>query len=86
MSTPLFFTITTIGDAQGEVEGTIILADSNPLISSANFARNFGATRLTRCAIGLLLRHLHYRLHLAQQAGGVSFTHQKVSFLPDQLK
>ena len=52
ISTPFFFTITTIGDAHGEVEGHMVLADSNPVIRVANFSRNFGATGLTRCAIG----------------------------------
>lgn len=45
--------ITTVGESHGEVDGRMILADSNPLIKSASFSRNFGATGRTLCAIGL---------------------------------
>ena len=53
ISTPFFSTTTTIGDAHGKVEGQIILVASNILIRSANFLREYGATGLTRCAIGV---------------------------------
>ena len=45
--------ITTIGEAYGEVDGEITFADNSPLIKSASFSRNLGATGRTRCAIGL---------------------------------
>ena len=45
--------ITTIGEAHGDVDGRIIFADNSPLIKSASFSRNLGATGRTRCAIGL---------------------------------
>jgi len=45
--------ITTIGDAHGDIDGQIISAYNNPLIKSANFSRNLGATDRTLCAIGL---------------------------------
>ena len=64
----------------------MILADSCPLIRSANVSRNFEATSLTRCAIGVAPP-----TSISQDAAScdgwesVSFTHQKVSFFSDQL-
>ena len=52
MSSPLFLIIITIGEAQGDVDGWIILAINNPFIVPANLSQNLGATGLTRCAIG----------------------------------
>ena len=45
--------MTTIGDAYGAVNGCKILANTKPLIRSANFLRNLGATGRMRCAIGV---------------------------------
>ena len=53
MSSSLFLIITTIGEAHGDVEGRIILADSSPLIKYASFSGNLGGTGRTLCAIGL---------------------------------
>ena len=39
-----------MGDAHGDIEGRIILADSNPLIELANFSRKLNATGRTRYA------------------------------------
>ena len=47
-----FFMITTIRDAHGDVDGRMILADSNFLIRSATFSQNLGATGLTLCVTG----------------------------------
>ncbi|GMF48134.1 unnamed protein product [Phytophthora fragariaefolia] len=51
MATP-FFLMITIGNAQGEVDGWIIVAGSNPLISCESFSQNWGATARTRWATG----------------------------------
>ena len=77
--------ITRIGDAHGELEGHMILADKYPLIRSVNFLQNFGAISLTRCTIGVFLQHLYCRLRLVLQVGGLSFTHQEVLYLSNHL-
>ena len=53
LSSPFFLMTITISEAQGDVDGRMIMAENNPLIRSANFSRNLGATGLTRCEIGL---------------------------------
>ena len=50
MSTPFFFTLITIGLAQGNVQGCIIFADNSPLMRLANFSLNWMANLRTRCA------------------------------------
>ena len=45
--------IVFIGKSHGDAEGRMVLADNNPLIRSANFYRNSGATGRNICVIGL---------------------------------
>ena len=48
-----FYLTITIGEAHGDADDRMILADNNPLIKNANFSRNLGATVLNRFASGL---------------------------------
>ena len=86
MSLPLFLMITTIGETQGDVEGQIILAYSSPLIKSASFSRNLGATGRTLCSRSGSLppRYISYRPSCGWREC-VLFTNKDVLVSPDQL-